>query len=219
MKQKFLWLTSLTLIVLSGVGCSKDPILPTVTAPSSVPAATPFDIELPSAEDQKTAPTVQPITKTPTVTIPPLPITPEKKPESAKPENEPSSATATAENKPEPSPAFIPVPNTTTEPVQALVTSPAPVLEKIFSLTARQWEFLPSSITVKKGETIKLSIKSIDVTHGFSLSEFGVNATLKPGESTIVEFVADKVGTFSFFCSVFCGSGHGNMKGTLTVEE
>lgn len=66
---------------------------------------------------------------------------------------------------------------------------------------------------------VRLSIASVDVRHGFKLPTFGVDATLEPNQTTVVEFVADKVGTFSFFCSVFCGDGHGAMNGSLTVTE
>ena len=85
-------------------------------------------------------------------------------------------------------------------------------------MTAKRWEFTPSSITVNKGDTVKLTITSEDVTHGFNLPEFGVNAQLQPGKTIAVEFVADKTGTFSFFCSVFCGTGHSGMRGTLIVK-
>lgn len=89
---------------------------------------------------------------------------------------------------------------------------------KEFSMVARQWEFSPSTITVNKGDHVTLSITSEDVTHGFSLNAFGINEQLQPGKTTIVEFDADTVGTHSFFCSVFCGSGHGGMSGTLIVK-
>lgn len=90
---------------------------------------------------------------------------------------------------------------------------------KSFSMTAQQWDFAPSTITVSEGDTVNLSIKSIDVDHGFAISEFGVNTTLKAGTTTNVSFVADTAGTYTFFCSVFCGSGHGSMTGTLVVQS
>lgn len=87
-----------------------------------------------------------------------------------------------------------------------------------FDLIARQFEFEPSTITVNEGDTVRFSIESEDVTHGFFLSEFDVDETLTAGETTEVEFVADKAGEYSFFCSQFCGSGHSGMTGTLVVE-
>jgi cytochrome c oxidase subunit 2 len=88
-----------------------------------------------------------------------------------------------------------------------------------FTITARKWEFEPSTITVKKGNTVKLSITSVDVEHGFGLPEFGINKTIEAGETVDVEFVADKVGEFPFSCTVYCGEGHKDMKGTLVVTE
>lgn len=89
---------------------------------------------------------------------------------------------------------------------------------KEFSMTAKKWEFEPSQITVNKGDTVKLHIESIDVKHGFGLSAFGVNENLSPGKTVDVEFVADRTGTFTFACTVFCGSGHSGMKGQLIVK-
>lgn len=85
-------------------------------------------------------------------------------------------------------------------------------------MTAEQFSFSPSSITVNMGDTVKLHIKSVDVPHGFSLPEFGVTKTLSAGKTTDIEFVASKKGTFTFTCSVQCGSGHNGMDGTLVVQ-
>ena len=89
---------------------------------------------------------------------------------------------------------------------------------KEFAITAKQWNFTPSTIEVNEGDTVKLTITSIDVTHGFSLPEFGVDGRLEPNQTTTVEFIADKVGTFTFACNVLCGAGHSTMNGTLIVN-
>jgi len=98
------------------------------------------------------------------------------------------------------------------------VAAPAPE-KKSFAITAKKWEFSPGIITVNKGDEVTLSVTSVDVTHGFGISAFNIRETLKPNETTTVTFVADKSGSFPFFCSVFCGSGHGGMQGTLIVNE
>lgn len=89
---------------------------------------------------------------------------------------------------------------------------------KSFTVTASKWEFDPHTIGVRFGDTVRLTIESKDVIHGIAIPDFNVNQTIKPGETAIVEFVADKKGSFTFSCSVFCGSGHGDMKGTLIVQ-
>jgi nitrosocyanin len=89
---------------------------------------------------------------------------------------------------------------------------------KEFSMIAKRWDFEPATITVNEGDTVRLNIESTDATHGFALFEFGVNQRLNPGKKETVEFVADKAGEYTFFCSVPCGSGHKDMKGTLIVN-
>ncbi len=89
---------------------------------------------------------------------------------------------------------------------------------KEFAMTAKKFSFDPSEITVNKGDKVILHVTSTDVNHGFSISEFGINEELKPGKTVDIEFVASKAGTFTYSCSVYCGSGHGNMKGTLIVK-
>ena len=103
---------------------------------------------------------------------------------------------------------------------ETVSSNPNPVQQvqvKEFTMTAKQWEFVPSVITVNKGDKVKLIIKSIDVTHGFALPDFGVSKNLEPGKEVTVEFTADKTGEFTFFCNVICGAGHREMKGTLKV--
>lgn len=89
---------------------------------------------------------------------------------------------------------------------------------KEFIVTAKQWSFTPSSIKVKKGDTVVLKLKSTDITHGIIIPEFNINETMEPGVMKTIEFVADKSGSFSFSCSVPCGAGHKAMSGTLIVE-
>ena len=90
---------------------------------------------------------------------------------------------------------------------------------KSFDVVAKQFEFVPGTITVKKGDTVRLKITSADVEHGIGIPEFGVNQTIPAGETVTVEFVASKTGTFEFKCNVFCGEGHREMAGKLVVEE
>ena len=96
--------------------------------------------------------------------------------------------------------------------------SQAPNKVKEITMTAKKFQFDPSEITVKQGETVRLKITSLDVTHGFSLPDFNIDQQLEAGKEVTVEFVPDKKGTFTFSCSVMCGAEHRNMKGTLTVE-
>lgn len=89
---------------------------------------------------------------------------------------------------------------------------------KTFNITATSWSFSPSSISVNKGDTVIITITSTDVPHGFALPDYNIDENVEPGTPVSVSFVADKVGTFSFHCSVFCGEGHREMEGILEVK-
>ena len=89
---------------------------------------------------------------------------------------------------------------------------------QVIKMTARQWKFTPDVIEVNLGDTVQLSIKSVDVDHGIGIPDFGISTFLSPGETEEIEFVADKVGTYTFFCNVQCGPGHKGMSGTLIVK-
>lgn len=88
-----------------------------------------------------------------------------------------------------------------------------------FKMTAKKYQFDPNTLTVKKGEKVRLIITALDRDHGFKLEAFDINQKLKKGDPATIEFTADKAGTFPFQCSEFCGLGHGKMKGKLIVED
>ena len=91
--------------------------------------------------------------------------------------------------------------------------------EQVIRISASTFEYKPSEITVKKGVPVTLELVSEDRHHGFKLPEFHVQSDIQPGVVAKVRFIPDKAGKFTFFCDVFCGDGHEDMSGTLTVVE
>lgn len=89
---------------------------------------------------------------------------------------------------------------------------------KEFRMTAKQFVFEPETIEIHKGDKVRLIVTSTDIPHGISIPEYGINERLDPGKPATIEFTADKEGTFTAFCSVFCGSGHSKMKGRIIVK-
>lgn len=85
-------------------------------------------------------------------------------------------------------------------------------------ITARRFEFVPSTITLKKGEAVKLLVTSEDVTHGFFLRQLKIDTELIPRETRQITVTPQSAGRFTAFCHHFCGSGHGSMKLTVVVE-
>ncbi|HIE36603.1 TPA: cytochrome C, partial [Candidatus Geothermarchaeota archaeon] len=80
----------------------------------------------------------------------------------------------------------------------------------------------PDIIRVKQGDIVRIYATNVettpDATHGFSICEYNINASLEPGETATIEFVADKPGVYAFYCSEFCSPLHLEMAGWLIVE-
>ncbi len=76
------------------------------------------------------------------------------------------------------------------------------------------------TLKVNKGDMVFLKITSSDVVHGFSFKDFGIliEDGIRPGKVVLASFKADKVGAFTFTCSIICGDEHKNMQGTLVVR-
>jgi cytochrome c oxidase subunit 2 len=90
---------------------------------------------------------------------------------------------------------------------------------RVIVITAKRFEFSPSEITIKKGETVKLQLKSEDVTHGFFVRPLGIDTEIVPGETKELTLTPQTAGRYRTICDHFCGAGHGGMKMTIVVEE
>jgi cytochrome c oxidase subunit II len=91
--------------------------------------------------------------------------------------------------------------------------------QRTIEIHAHRFEFVPSEITVKKGETVTLSLISDDVTHSLFIEALGINATIAKGHPAQVQITPQQAGDFNGRCGRFCGSGHGKMTFVLHVTE
>ncbi|HEY4503015.1 MAG TPA: cupredoxin domain-containing protein [Candidatus Paceibacterota bacterium] len=89
---------------------------------------------------------------------------------------------------------------------------------KEFTVTGKEFSFSPSLITVKKGDRVKITFVNSAGFHDFKIDEFGAATKQTKAPTTeVLEFTADKVGSFEYYCSVGSHRAMG-MKGILKVE-
>jgi len=86
-------------------------------------------------------------------------------------------------------------------------------------VNAKRFAFLPSVVTLKKGQSVVLVLKSEDVPHGIRFKELGIDTKASKGKTSEVTFTPNQTGTFVGHCAVFCGAGHGAMTLTLHVVD
>ncbi len=84
-------------------------------------------------------------------------------------------------------------------------------------LLARMWNFKPV-IKMKKGQTYRLHISSLDLQHGFSLLPLNMNFQILPGYDHVLTITPTSTGIFPIICNEFCGVEHHAMTGRIIVE-
>ena len=81
----------------------------------------------------------------------------------------------------------------------------------------------PERITVNKGDKVTLHMTNLeraqDETHGFTVDNYNLHASLEPGETVTLEFTADMEGVFPYYCTEFCSALHLEMMGYLMVKD
>ncbi len=89
---------------------------------------------------------------------------------------------------------------------------------RVVEIQARRFQFTPSEVVLRRGEKVKLVLRSDDVVHGFFSRPLGIDADIHPGTPTELVITPLTAGRFLTICDHFCGSGHGNMNMTFVVE-
>lgn len=91
--------------------------------------------------------------------------------------------------------------------------------EKTFKVTGSPFKFDPAEIRVNKGDTVIIVFTNSSGTHDWVIDQFDARAKqLQSGQTETIEFVADKAGTFEYYCSVSNHRAQG-MVGKLIVDK
>jgi len=89
-------------------------------------------------------------------------------------------------------------------------------------MTGIRSHFTPDRVEINQGDHVIWHItnieQAIDAVHGFAMPAYNINLSIEPGETTTVEFDADKDGVFSYYCTEFCSALHLEMTGYLLIK-
>ncbi|MCX5642854.1 MAG: YHS domain-containing protein [Candidatus Omnitrophica bacterium] len=89
---------------------------------------------------------------------------------------------------------------------------------KEITLLAQKYTFIPMEIKVKQGDLVKITFISRKANRSLIIKEYNINVAAKQNEEKKIEFLADKKGTFIFYCPIVYSGEKSEMSGKLIVE-
>jgi|SRR6266581_7843486 nitrous-oxide reductase len=87
-----------------------------------------------------------------------------------------------------------------------------------FTIVAKDFRYSPTRVEVMQDDLVKLTVRSEDIAHSFTIDEYRIVKRVPAGGSTTFEFQADRPGTFPFYCTLTSDPGHKMMHGDLVVR-
>ena len=90
---------------------------------------------------------------------------------------------------------------------------------KVVKISVKKFEYIPPSITLKKGEPVILELTTLDRLHGFVVQDLQLHADIPPNKTVRIPLTPQAAGTHEIACDIFCGTGHESLRGTIVVTE
>lgn len=85
-------------------------------------------------------------------------------------------------------------------------------------IVADNFAFDPPRIVVNAGDAVTITFVAKDRPYTFTIEAYRISRRATPGHDVVIEFCADRAGTFVFYCNLTDDAHHRGMKGELVVR-
>jgi cytochrome c oxidase subunit II len=85
-------------------------------------------------------------------------------------------------------------------------------------MTAFTFGYEPTDMVIPVGSTVKFTVTSKDVVHGFQIPGTNVNVMVVPGQISQVEHTFKEPGEYLILCNEYCGAAHEFMATKVIVK-
>lgn len=104
-------------------------------------------------------------------------------------------------------------------PTTTQTAPPTPTGEvKEFTIRESNFKLSPANITVNQGDSVRITVINDQGTHNLFVEGYNLRVNIvSAGNTQVMEFVADKTGTFNMWCEVKDHRGLG-MEGQVIVK-
>lgn len=87
---------------------------------------------------------------------------------------------------------------------------------RVFTITADGGKFTPSTIAAYTGDTVSVKFTAVDKTYDITFPDYGMKQTAQKGQTKVLEFQAQAVGKFAYYCDS-CGGLKSTAVGYIIV--
>lgn len=102
--------------------------------------------------------------------------------------------------------------------IRSTLTAQSPAPERSFKISAKRYSFSPRRIDVTEGDVVRIELRTEDIAHSLTIDEYRISKRVDAGMSVVLEFRAERAGSFPFYCNLQIDDGCRRMRGELVVR-
>jgi penicillin-binding protein 1A len=90
--------------------------------------------------------------------------------------------------------------------------------DQVIEIVMNGSKYTPATVQVRQGSRVRLVLTAVDRMYSFALPIYALHSIVPAGQAVTLDFVADRTGTYYYFCNMDIGDTRSKMVGKLIVN-